>query len=421
MSKKTVVTSFCVFMILIQVCIAQQVKVLTIVADNYSPNCFLNEDQFEEHGWSVTYTGLTREVKPCAFFIDIPNIVVDTLITEIQDVTGYDVLALMPSSSVTGRQLKDIMQSPEAMNLIKTAIDTGLVFWTSCSGARVLAALDVIRGKKILGPKKYQDEYEQAGAIYLGTDHPPVTEGNIITCIRDQYYYIHNVEAIATALEKSTRKRKSLSMSKNLVKKNKTSLDDDDIMWSKTFGGSGADAGRSIYPTNDGGFIIAGYTFSFGAENSDIYLLKTDADGNELWSKTFGGSGWEYAYSVIQTSDSGFLIAGYTTSKGAGCKDVYVIKTDNQGNLLWDKTYGGENKDVGRAVCQAVNGDFIINGYTDSYSQGEEEEAQQHGMRRFHVPAAYRPAAAAPSRRIPEGVVDTTGGIGAVPVAGAAT
>ena len=122
--------------------------------------------------------------------------------------------------------------------------------------------------------------------------------------------------------------------------------------WDKAFGGSSKDIGYSVQQTSDGGYIITGYTSSFDVGGGDVWLIKTDSLGNKQWDKTFGGSGGDRGYSVRQTSDGGYIIAGYTSSYGAGAADVWLIKTDSGGNKQWDKTFGGSGYDAGHSVQQ---------------------------------------------------------------------
>jgi hypothetical protein len=143
------------------------------------------------------------------------------------------------------------------------------------------------------------------------------------------------------------------------------------IEWDRTFGRSDRDKGYSVQQTSDGGFILVGYTESFGAGWEDVWLIKTDADGNKLWEKTFGGSGWDGGFSVQQTSDGGFIIAGATWSFGAGEGDVWLVKTDASGNIEWDRTFGGSRSDLGFSVQQTSDGGFIIAGATWSFGAGE--------------------------------------------------
>ena len=142
------------------------------------------------------------------------------------------------------------------------------------------------------------------------------------------------------------------------------------ITFQKTYGGTLADQGASVQQTTDGGYIIAGNTKSSGAGNQDVYLIKTDAIGDTLWSKTYGGALNDLGRSVQQTVGGGYIIAGTTSSFGAGNQDVYLIKTDANGDTLWSKTYGGTAGDEGNSVKQTTDGGYIIAGYTGSFGAG---------------------------------------------------
>jgi len=140
--------------------------------------------------------------------------------------------------------------------------------------------------------------------------------------------------------------------------------------WWRTYGGANYDCGWSAQQTSDGGYIIAGWTESFGAGSKDAYLVKTNASGDTQWTRAYGGTDEEVSYSVQQTSDGGYVMAGYTSSFGAGQRDVYLIKTNNSGDTLWTRTYGGTDFDYGYSVRQTTDGGYIIAGCTYSYGAG---------------------------------------------------
>ncbi len=139
-------------------------------------------------------------------------------------------------------------------------------------------------------------------------------------------------------------------------------------VWTQTYGGVGIDEGFSVKQTTDGGYIFAGVTQSYGAGGNDVYLVRADANGDTLWTRTYGGVGDDKGNSVQQTSDGGFIIAGSTSSYGGGSNDYYIIKTDASGDTLWTRTFGGIGvNDFAQDVQQTSDGGYIVAGYTDSY------------------------------------------------------
>lgn len=146
-----------------------------------------------------------------------------------------------------------------------------------------------------------------------------------------------------------------------------------DTLWTRTFGGAAADYGYQVSQTlADSGYIIIGNTYSLGAGDSDIYLVKTDGQGDMLWTRTFGGTSVEYGYSIQETyPEAGYIIAGSTRSFGEGNYDAYIIKTDGLGWPIWTRTYGGTAYDDGYAVCQtAPDSGYVVAGSTRSFGAG---------------------------------------------------
>ncbi len=143
-----------------------------------------------------------------------------------------------------------------------------------------------------------------------------------------------------------------------------------DTLWTRTYGGSGQDRARSVCETSDHGFIIAGTTNSFGAGARDVYVIRTDPYGDTIWTRTYGGEEWEQGASILQSADGGYVITGYTYSFGAGSSDLYLLMTNSTGDTVWTRTYGGENWDSGIVVRHATDGGYIILGDTESFGSG---------------------------------------------------
>ena len=140
------------------------------------------------------------------------------------------------------------------------------------------------------------------------------------------------------------------------------------LEWDKTFEGPGEDLGFSVQQTNDNGYIIAGYTSL--SDGQKAWLIKTDPAGNKEWDVTLGKKDTEAA-SVQQTKDGGYIITGYTSSYGAGKEDVWLLKTDSIGNIEWVNAFGGANSDIGFSVQETNDGGYIITGSTESFGLGK--------------------------------------------------
>ncbi|NOZ03216.1 MAG: hypothetical protein GXO92_01215 [FCB group bacterium] len=142
------------------------------------------------------------------------------------------------------------------------------------------------------------------------------------------------------------------------------------VVWSRSFGGKMNDRTYVVDRTMDGGYVLAGETHSFGAGSFDAWLIKLGADGKKEWDKTYGGPRWDNAVSVRQTRDGGYILVGYTESFGEGKTDAWLVKVDRQGNVEWEKTYGGRKDDRGSSVYQSGDGGYVVAGYTESFGNG---------------------------------------------------
>ena len=137
-----------------------------------------------------------------------------------------------------------------------------------------------------------------------------------------------------------------------------------DTLWTRTFGGQSNDRGYSVQETTDGGYVVVGYTVPYGLIAADVYLVKTNSLGDTLWTRTYGGTHDEIGRSVKQTSDGGYIIAGTKAVPGSQMDDVFILKTNSFGDTLWTKTYGVTNRDQGFSVHQLADNGYMVAAYT---------------------------------------------------------
>jgi hypothetical protein len=163
--------------------------------------------------------------------------------------------------------------------------------------------------------------------------------------------------------------------------------------WDKAFGGTSSDVAESVVSTSDGGYLLVGYSNSgVGGDKSqnsqgvsDYWAVKIDGNGNKVWDKTFGGTGNDYARSVVSTSDGGYLLFGDSNSGAGGDKsqnlqgnnDYWAVKIDGNGNKVWDKTFGGTINDVAFSAVSSSDGGYLLVGYSQSGAGGDKTQGNQ--------------------------------------------
>jgi PKD repeat protein len=137
--------------------------------------------------------------------------------------------------------------------------------------------------------------------------------------------------------------------------------------WNRTYGGSGTESFSAVIPTTDGGYAATGVSSSFGSGAGDMYLLKAGPDGAEEWHTTFGGAKYDYGTSLLELPGGGFILAGTTYSLGPSESNVFLVRTDSTGQLVWQKTFGTNRLSYGNDVLTLPDGGFVVVGYTDPY------------------------------------------------------
>lgn len=140
--------------------------------------------------------------------------------------------------------------------------------------------------------------------------------------------------------------------------------------WTQTYGAELTDGANCLVETDDGGYALVGKTASFGSGGYDFWLVKTDINGNVEWNKTYGGPETDIAHWLIVASDGGYIIAGETASFGAGASDFWLIKTDEYGTVEWNQTYGNEATQIADSLTATSDGGYALAGYTTATGDG---------------------------------------------------
>ena len=143
-----------------------------------------------------------------------------------------------------------------------------------------------------------------------------------------------------------------------------------DTIWTSVIGGIADDEFYCATPTTDGGYICSGSTLTNSAGDDDLFPVKTDAAGNPVWQLTLGGTLEDDGGTVFQTPDGGYIVCGSTESYGAGEEDIWLVKVNASGGTVWTRTYGGTGDDTGGAMARASDGGFVLSGYTTSFGAG---------------------------------------------------
>ncbi|MFC1474876.1 myxococcus cysteine-rich repeat containing protein [bacterium] len=155
--------------------------------------------------------------------------------------------------------------------------------------------------------------------------------------------------------------------------------------WSETYGGTSSDTAHSIQQTADNGYIVAGGTESYGAGRSDFWILKLDSSGEKQWDKTFGWISHDDAYSIQQTTDGGYIVAGYTDQQGLAHYQIWIIKLDSSGEKQWDKTFGGTSDNIAYSIQQTTDGGYIVAGDTYFWVMKLDSSGESQWDERFGV------------------------------------
>jgi len=343
-----------------------KLEVLCVTPNNLGANFNLNMEHFEHFGWNVTTAGINQTVNTCGWSVSGGNIPieVDTLISAISDIGYWDVIAIMPANWWSGNAYGDLISDTHFLNLLNQANQQSKIIWATCAGVRVLAFADILDGVNVTGKENFASEYAAAGANYLGSNILPVIDGNIVTSTRGMYYQFQNINAIINAHSSISKHQKTKCKGTTKLMDQSTKPIEKSNTLSKGI--------EQITTTSDSLLTFCGYQYTEGSL-ADILVGQVNQVGEEIWSQTWGGDSWDYATSVSNTMDNGFLVTGFTNSNEQNNQDIFVLKYSRHGELLWQKQFGGPLPEIANSIIEASNGNIYICGQTESFGMGEDD------------------------------------------------
>lgn len=351
--------------------ISRNIKALFIIPDYYGANTNLNRDNLTLLGWDIVYAGTRKVLEPCvwAATLGLPQFEVDSLISEIKDVNTYDCVVITSASSHVPDPGGDLYRDQAFVNLVTEAMNNNLVVAAYCTTVRVLAKCNLLQGKKITGNQTYLEEYQTAGAIYQGSGSLPVIDGNLVTSVKGDYFYIHNSNAIETALEQTGLNGNDSPLT---MVQTGTGLTHADILDFFTVGTPLAETCNDMVELSDGSILLTGKTSATEHGFSDAWLKKLSPDGTEIWEARVEGNNRDEGVSIAFTDNNIFLL-GVTSSNAGKGKDIFLSKIDYSGNIIFTKYFGGTHDEIPHKIIVTTDNKLAICGETYSSGAGMDD------------------------------------------------
>ena len=398
------------------------VSILLMLAHKYGANTTLWFNQFERLGWTITLSGVQETIRNCSAMCT--PIDVDETIGGIADAQGFDAIVVSTTRGTAGYSpdpAGDLIESVEALNLIREANEEGLTLYAGCAGLLVLGEAGVIEGRSVVTHDRLRYRCPQFGAECTvgGQSQLPMIDANIVTGTSGRFFAQEVPELIAWSLDLNAgsvvpvdaTRLSAITVDKTDVELGGPStgawavggsrsdgalgvcaVEEDavlvgytwsgengsadvlvarvtetgDVEWAKTLGGSGRDYGTDVCVSADGDILIAGYTTSVETGLEDVLVARFGVDGTAKWVRTFGSVGPDAGFGITATADGGAVVCGRTAEGTDAWSDLLVLKIDAEGEEVWSKTFGGEGLERGHAVVEGADSTLYVAGGTTS-------------------------------------------------------